>query len=84
MDTSNWILKAPTTSKAQDMMNKIHVLLVDHDTNAHAPIVDMFEYFSYKGILNSYLYHIIYVCCVCGKMVALFSCSNIEFVPRSI
>ncbi|KAL8555279.1 hypothetical protein ACS0TY_003187 [Phlomoides rotata] len=29
-------------------MRKIHVLLVDHDSNAHAATVDIFEYFSYK------------------------------------
>ncbi|KAL8555276.1 hypothetical protein ACS0TY_003184 [Phlomoides rotata] len=56
MYARNWILKAPTTSNAkaptisnaQDMMHKIHVLLVDHDSSAHAATVDIFESFSYK------------------------------------
>ncbi|KAI3448811.1 hypothetical protein Pfo_005476 [Paulownia fortunei] len=35
---------------AQTKTYKIHVLLVDHDTNHHAPTIDLLENFSYKVI----------------------------------
>lgn len=55
MEANHWAAEVAATSmleKLEKMRRSIHVLLVDHDNNAHASFINMLEHFFIKG--NSY------------------------------